>query len=108
MNEEMSEWLNDTLGKSLETTLLLVSQHLFCDCCHITNLLMMAVDFAGALEASKLALLCSQRTEAIVWILKQLPIFAGHSLEHQKRISINRQKAISSPNTLFVWKVTSA
>lgn len=80
MNEEMSEWLNDTLGKSLETTLLLVSQRLFCDCCHITNLLMMAFDSAGAVEVSKLALLCSQRTEATGWILKQLPIFAGYLL----------------------------
>lgn len=99
MNEKVSEWLNDTLGKSLETTSLLVSQRLFCDCSHITNPSIIAVDFFNALEVSKLAFLFAQRTEATGWILKQL---------HQKRIPIKRLKAISSPSPLFVWKVTSA
>ena len=79
MNEKMSEWLNVTLGKSLETTSLLLSQRLFCDCSHITNPLIMAVDIGDALEVSKLALLFAERTEATGWILKQLPIFAGYS-----------------------------
>lgn len=80
MNEKVSEWLNDTLGKSLETTSLLVSQHLFCDCSHITNPLIIAVDFFNALEVSELALLFAQRTEATGWILKQLPSIAGYLL----------------------------